>query len=452
MKNLDINEQRAEIDLLNEAFLSFNQASLTLKQSYADLEDRIAGLNLKLEEKNRELKKNLQEKEEVKNYLNNILESLTTGVIVVNPQGEITIFNKMAEGITGYSSKDAIKKRLGEIFNSQIFYNYARGGYLNSEVRFFEGETKFFREDNKRLHLKVFTSKVLNSDKEMMGTVIILQDISEFKRLEDQAGRSNRLMAMGEMAAKIVHEVRNPLGSIELFASLLKEDLKGDAGKEKIAKHIIGGVKSIDHVVSNLLLFTKSPRPALTKVEIQELLDEALTFAGPTITGDEEFRFIKKYACDDFMIHGDSEFLRQLFLNLILNAVQAMPSGGKLIISTAKDLSEFSYDLGSNKNPPREARDPFGLGFLKFSENTKDEVPLNRRFGQIKFIDSGMGISADIIDKVFDPFFSTKKKGMGLGLSIAHNIVDLHCGTIEVESQERVGTVFTINFPLLDSL
>jgi len=448
MENPDLNDQTNRVDLLSEAFLSFNQATSKLKKAYTDLKKKIDSLNLELEKKNRELEDNLREKEEVKNYLNNILESLTTGVIVINPEGEITIFNKMAERITGYYSREVINKSFKDSFGPCFSSDKARGGYLNFDSGFFEGEMRFIRKNKKRLHLKVSTSTVMNSQKKMISTIMILQDISKLKRLEEQAGRSSRLMAMGEMAAKIVHEVKNPLGSIELFASLLRQDLADDIEKEKLAGQILNGVKGIDHVVSNLLFFTKFSKPSFKKINVHEFLDEAITFTRH-VTNKGEFNLVRRYNCQKFEINGDPELLRQLFLNIILNGIQAMSSGGELIISTGKDFSEFNFGPGSK--PDLKIQDKFlgNLGFFDLSDSSFENKIPARRFGEIKFIDSGMGIDCDIMDKIFDPFFTTKEKGMGLGLSIVNNIVDLHGGTMEVENLlQGKGAVFTLNLPL----
>ncbi len=231
------------------------------------------------------------------------------------------------------------------------------------------------------------------------------------KRLEKQSERNDRLTAMGEMAARIAHEIRNPLGSIELFASILQREIE-DENQKRLVSHICSGVKNLNHVISNLLAFTRQPKPVLEKIDLHKFLDELLLF-GEFLTDKNDIRLKKEYYTSSLSVYGDEELLKQVFLNIIRNAVQAMQDGGVLKVKTG---------TGKKKRG--------SLGYI-----------------EVKISDTGIGISKDNLKNIFNPFFTTKDKGTGLGLAIVHNMIESHNGMIEVESREGKGTAFTILLP-----
>lgn len=220
--------------------------------------------------------------------------------------------------------------------------------------------------------------------------------------------RHRRLAAMGEMAAKIAHEIRNPLGSISIFASLLeREFVEEEAGKKRLAGHITKGVKALDNILSNMLLFTNSPPARLKPVNIAEVIEDALLLTRGREKGDVRIDM----DCEALaFVEGDGGLLRQLFLNLFLNALDAMEDGGTLGIKgrmTQGGASGFEAEVS----------------------------------------DTGCGIAPEHLDRIFDPFFSGKERGTGLGLPIVASVVSAHGGTIDVRSKAGEGTVFTVTLP-----
>ncbi len=224
------------------------------------------------------------------------------------------------------------------------------------------------------------------------------------------------------MAAGIAHEIRNPLGSIELFASLLKKDVEEDEEKFKLVEHIRSGVKNMDRIISTLLLYAKSPRPSQQKCDIHQLLDTLLTGSSDIVIPDN-IKILKNFSDNNTKANGDQELLKQVFSNLIRNAIQAMPHGGELKLTT-KNVSAPS----------------------NLSEVSND----HRQFITITVSDTGHGIPPDHLVKIFNPFFSTKDKGTGLGLSISHNIIKAHQGTIDAESEQGKLTTFIVKLPSWD--
>jgi len=409
-------DNAAEICLLSEAFDSFSGAATKFERYYRRLEDRVRELDLELRNKNEVLEKSLREREEVKSHLYNILESLTSGVVVVDPKRKITTFNRAAENTTHLSAERVIGKDFEEVFplgflddsmlNFKSLNNLQERGEVETEID--NGHQDIF-------HLSLSVSSLRNQDSENIGMVITFQDITRMKRLEEEASRTDRLAAMGEMAANIVHEIRNPLGSIELFATALKKDLEEFKWLRAPVEHISSGVHTINSIVSNLLLFVRpQQRPDFHVFDIHESLNDSLSFSSHLIGSHDRIEVVNRFYPGPLPVCGDPVLLKQALLNLLLNAIQAMPVGGSLVISTRK------IDSGKDGS----------------------------RFAEIRFADTGTGIAKRDIHRVFDPFFTTKKGGTGLGLGIVHNIIKLHGGEVDIVSTEGEGTVIVLTLPL----
>ena len=418
MTNPDSNKSK-EIQTLIQNMEAFNEVTAQLQNSYDELQGRVKKLDLELSDKNDELEKNLAEKERVKNYLNDILESQTNGVLVVDRTGNITTCNKTTGTITGIKPQSCLGKSLNEVF--PLFESVvARLGKSRGET--ISQDKDIANANGGTLHIRISASPVWDNHGGQIGTILILQDMTEFRRMEELAQRNQRLREMGEMAAGIAHEIRNPLASIELFASLLKKDLEGDSEKEDLVQHIRAGVENMDRIISTLLLFAKSAQPSRQQCDINLLLTECLEGINNVLV-PENINVIRKSAQGTLLANGDRELLRQVFPNLINNAIQAMPEGGELNIITQK----------SSVPSPR-------------AENGSTA----RQYISVTVADTGVGMSADNLAKIFNPFFTTKDKGTGLGLAISHNIIKAHQGTIDAVSEEGKGTSFTVKIPSWD--
>ncbi len=407
-------KKQKELEVLRAAFQAFNETTEHLQKSYETLQERIKDLNLELEQKNIELGNNLQEKEKVKNYLHNSLESLTSGVIVVDDNQSITTLSQTAGAILNLSPEECLNRPLNEAVPHPLFHTMVKRLKESQKGNLIQDE-ELKNSEGRRIKIRVSASPVNDASGARLGTVLIVQDITELKQLEEEAERNDRLRAMGEMAAGIAHEIRNPLASIELFASVMKKDSKGDAEKIKLADHIISGVKNMDRIISSLLLFAKSPEPSRQQCNINDLLRGILE-SSTDLQAPDTVTIHCDYCQDEPLAQGDQELLQQVFLNFIRNAVQAMPDGGDLKLR-----------IEINKSAD-------GNAYHRHSITTT-------------ISDTGVGIPSADRENIFNPFFSTKDKGTGLGLAIAHNIVKAHQGTIDVQSREGEGTTFIVNLP-----
>ncbi|NOY84595.1 MAG: hypothetical protein GXO96_07215 [Nitrospirae bacterium] len=253
---------------------------------------------------------------------------------------------------------------------------------------------------------RLLKEEVIDLKKELQKT----QDEKEV--LREQAERNHRLAAVGEMSAKMAHELRNPLGSIELFASLLQKEVeKHTRNPEKIAwaKHLLNAVKNMDHSITNLLFFTRKPQAILKSVDLGQIISELIGFT-QYLFREHHVEVFQKIDPELTDIFCDEDLIKQVLINLILNAMDAMPQGGALKIT-----AHSTHDM------PEEVL--------------------------ITISDTGLGIPEDALPLIFDPFFSTKTTGAGLGLAIAQNAVTAHQGVIYVNNRKDRGVTFTIRLP-----
>lgn len=412
---------------LQEAFRAFNDASERFAEHYARLESRIAELNLELETANARLRHNLEEKQKMQNYLSTLLESLPVGVIGADWRGRVCSLNRRASEILGCDPTHASRRSLLDVLAPNraqpadesahaAFCETIRSGFATDRVC--DTEFEHLSETRRRV-LRVQAlptgqaSAVEAAEGEAAG-VVLVEDVTDIRRLEQQATRNSRLTAMGEIAMNVAHEIRNPLGSIELFASMLQRDLAHDPVNGPLAGHITTGVRCMDHIVSNILQFARPQRLSCTAFDLNDLIDETLLYAEHLLRQKEiaierEYGFEATRSEDRPLapMRADAELLKQVFLNLFLNAIQATPERGTIGVGT-------------------EAQGDAAI---------------------VRVWDTGPGFTAEVLGKLFDPFFTTRRKGTGLGLTIVHNIVRSHQGSIDAENRPEGGALFTIALP-----
>ena len=240
------------------------------------------------------------------------------------------------------------------------------------------------------------------------GLLLYIKNVKEKYDLELHTQRKERLNALGEMSAILAHEIKNPLGGIRGFAALLQRDLKDSPHLQEMVQCIIDGTRSLEKIVSAILQYAKPIQPELQTLDLSTYLRKLIQFiqVDPALT--KAIKIKQHIPNDPILTPFDPDLLKGALFNLIFNAIQAMPQGGDLIISLLK------------------------------VENTC----------QISITDTGIGMSEELLENLFSPFFTTKKRGNGLGLVEIKKVVQAHLGSIEVRSQLHRGTTFTIKLPL----
>lgn len=376
-----------DMEILNEAFRSFTTASKSLESYYGSLQEKVGYLTAELEAKNRQLNTALEDAERSKDYLNAVLYNLEEAIIVVDPQGRISLANKSAEILLGCPAASIT----GRDFSS-----------LDLLIST-EGADTIFSSNGKKYTIILSRSQLVDAAGVQQGSVILIRDITRLREMELYHERNQRLVSMGEMAATIVHEIRNPLCTIELFSSMLEKDLS-DTSQKELAGGISTGINNLNNILTNMLFFARPQKPDMKDIRLDKVIEDSVLIFRSYIESREVKVFRSLFDCS---IKGDSELLKQVFMNVIVNAVQSMPEGGEINIKM-RDM-----DLVAG----------------------------------VDIIDNGAGIRREYIEKIFDPFFSTKDRGTGLGLAIASRIVQAHEGYITVNSGEGRGSTFTLCFP-----
>jgi len=374
---------------LNEAFHNFTEASKNLQTYYDKLGEKVRYLTQELEQKNTQLNLAILEVGESKDYLQAVLQSIGEAIIVLDQEEKVTMLNRAAEEFLRVRKQDIT----GMMFSDLAFIIEENSAGTRLTVH----DTAY--------DVILSRSTVSGPEGSVRGYVILIKDITRIKDLERQHERNQRLIAMGEMAAKIVHEIRSPLCSIELFSTMLSNDLK-ETPHSDMASGISTGIKSLNNILTNMLFFAKPQKPSFRDIDLSDAITESVNMLIPLVL-IRGITLIQNTPRVD--VHSDMELLKQVFMNIILNAVQAMPGGGNLKIVT--DISEYVT---------------------------------------VSVIDDGEGISPENIEKIFDPFFSTKDKGTGLGLAIAHKIMQTHGGFIRAYRNQVKGSTFCVSFPKVD--
>ncbi len=235
---------------------------------------------------------------------------------------------------------------------------------------------------------------------------LLSDSLERERRLEAEALRQSRLAAMGEMAAMLAHEVRNPLGAMELFTGLLLQDLREQPDAQHLAQQVASGIVDLNHLVTNLLEFTRTQMPRTAVVDCCALAEDALRYTAD-LRSANRVEVVRRHAAATVAAVADADLLRPVLLNLIRNAVQAMPEGGTLTVT----------------------------------------IQSSGASAVVAIADTGVGIPPNACEDIFRPFYTTRTRGTGLGLAVARGLVTAMGGSLSVESEVGRGTTFTVELP-----
>lgn len=351
----------------------------------------------------------------MKDYSEEILQSMVNGVMTVDKRGYIITFNAMAEKITGRKAIEVINKKPEEIWGKRgdiprvIESSLADRCYINFE-------TGIASQARGMVPVSLSSTILKDHDRKKNGVLVIITDMTEVKELEDKVRRADKLTALANMAAGMAHEIKNPLSSMKVLSQLLPLKFNDEQFRNKLMEIFPREINRIDRIVENLLSFARATAPNYEKLDLKAMLEESVNYFTPKAL-ESEVKIETHYA-DLPQIEMDKTQMSQVFSNLMLNAIQAMPNGGTLKVETL----------------PGKKRDDVLRSVV------------------VRIWDTGHGISPENLKKLFDPFFTTKYGGTGLGLTITHSIIDGHKGYIDVESQVGKGTGFSVTLPITQGL
>ena len=332
--------------------------------------------------------------EELENLNRTILANVTSGLLIINPQGKIRSFNQAASKITGLSLADVYNRDIRQLIPDFDVINES-GFVLVSRC-----EGAFSGTDGRELILGYASSLVKDPQEQTLGLLITFQDLTELKLMEEQLKRADRLTAVGRLASGMAHEIRNPLASISGSAQLLIEGKNLSEPEQRLMKIIVKEADRLNVLLTDFLIYAR-PRPSQREnVDISILLDELADM----IAGDSRFGNLnmRRQYPPHFILSVDRQQFRQALWNLAINAVEVMSQEGTLTLGVEANRSSIYVE------------------------------------------DTGPGIPEKVRARVFEPFFTTKDKGSGLGLATVYAIVEGHGGTIKVSDGVRGGTRFTI--------
>jgi PAS domain S-box-containing protein len=360
------------------------------------------------------------EVQNAKIYNETLLENLTTGVIAAGTDERITVFNNEAGEITELDAEAVLDHSIDEL--PEPVHEVLRKTLRTGESQ--EDSELVLRFGDRGIVVRASTSIFHGEDRQVLGALMVLTDITALKRLELQIRRSDRLASLGTLSAGMAHEIKNPLVSIKTFAQLLPERYQDSDFRDTFSNLIGHEIDRIDSLVNQLLRFARPAKPQLQPMHVHETLEKSLLLVGHRLY-QKDIKLTRSWQANVDTIRADPDQLEQVFLNFFINAMDAMKNGGELTVTT---------EIGA---------DDEWVSALTHSNGEGNEVL------RVTVRDSGEGIRSEDIPHVFDPFFTTKDYGTGLGLSVVHGIIQEHGGQIEVESELKKGTAFHILLPLV---
>lgn len=391
--NLALKSQTVQesVQYLTRAFSLFSEEAARLKNAYSKLQERFQTVNQELGVKAANLSK-------LTGYLTNILKNISDAILFVDLEGTITLFNTAAQKILAKDAETVIFKKFWDTFADDVF-----GFSMRESLKFGISHKLLYVKE-----IEVSTTFVYEGPKLYHGMIVVFKDISEKQKLQLIAARNDRMKELGQVAATVAHEIRNPLGGIRGFASLLYRDLQDDPNLQEMAAHIIEGTKSLEKIVSTILHYSKQVEIQPQTLDMGAFLKQLVRFVKVDPAFPSHVKLSTHIPDAPILVPFDPIALKSAMLNLIFNAIQAMPQGGELTLSLWMMASSC----------------------------------------QIAVADTGVGIDEEKQKRLFTPFFTTKEGGNGLGLVEAQKIIQAHFGAIDVRSQVGKGSTFTITLPL----
>ena len=386
--NTSVNPQTLKTERLTDAFQLFNELSINLSDSYQELQKQVASLSTELTAARTERLNTLIEKEKLAEHLQQILAALPAAVIVLNGEGRVVDCNAVA---INYLGEPLVGQNWAEVIQRSL-------------ISVFDNPHECQLRNGKRVSV---TRNELNNES---GQIILLFDVSELRSLQDRLNQQKHLSAMGEMVASMAHQVRTPLSTAILYASQMNKASVTDNSRIKFSNKILERLHYLERQVNDMLIFAKEGRLAMEVFSLQKLLARVVeNMHDMSESNDIKFDITNNVQADAML--GNEDALLGAIMNLLNNAVEAKQD--KALITMALN----QIDLSSL---------------------------------QIQIQDNGPGIDESTRQRLFEPFYTTKVRGTGLGLAVVDSVVRAHSGSIHCESKKGTGTLFTLLLPCVN--
>ena len=359
--------------------------------------------------------------QQIKDLTADILTAIVDGVVVTDGSGRIIIWNRAAEEMTGIMASDAVGRDAAAVLAenpalvSQIEKTLATGR------SYADYESSLTLKHAAPLPVALVTTVLMDQEVAPQGVILTIRDQAGVKDLKERMRRADRLAAIGQIAAGIAHEIKNPLVGIRGAAQLMRSELLPGAGPglTEYLDVIVKEADRLNRVLEGILDFTRMKAHEFTAFNVHEVLDRAVLL-NEELARRNGVVLAREYDPSLPDVAGNHDQLLQVFLNIVRNAIEAMPGGGKLTVVTRMSDQFTSVQTDGKKH----------------------------RLMMVKVNDTGQGIAPEDLQNIFAPFFTTKDRGVGLGLALSYQIVQEHLGTIRVESEQGTGTTFSVYLPL----
>lgn len=411
-------ELASDSQSLTHAFKQFSLETEHLELTYQSLQERFKSVQQTLQESHTRHSGKLAELDFLSHYLKTILQHVSQGVLFIDQNGIITTYNASAQAILQIPEKDLLFHSFHDCLEDRLFGFSLKDAFaeikcpntmfvsLNHQglIKELEVEAAFVEMSRQAMPI----GQKLPSSHTAQGLLILLRDITKFRRMQQTAHRQDRLKELGGLAAHLAHEIRNPLGGIRGFAAILEQELKDRPDLQQMAAHIVQGSDQLNDFVTQVLQYARPFQLHIENTDLLLLLEEIKQLMQADSAWNTKINFTIHGPTEGCLFPIDPQLMKSALLNLLVNAIQAMPNGGNLTVSVKLDPSLLVIEVE----------------------------------------DTGVGISADNLTRLFTPFFTTKEAGNGLGLAEVHKDVQAHQGWVDVESREGRGSKFTIKIPV----
>jgi two-component system sensor histidine kinase PilS (NtrC family) len=334
-----------------------------------------------------------------------IFESAGTGLIAVDCAHRVTAFNRAAEEITGVTAKQAIGRSWSALIGTTVPLESIEAAIDANARASMRHETALRRPDGSTVPVRMTFSALRSGEGERLGLISACDDLSAIRAMESRMRQADRLATLGRMAANIAHEIRNPLASLTGAIEVLTSPHTAEDARERLSQIVARESERLNHIIKNFLEYARPAPLSITTFDVAAAAEEVLMLLEHRASPGS-LKVIREFA-PSVLWPVDAEQFRQILWNLCLNAAESMPEGGELRVAVA----------------------------------VRGETL------EVTVTDTGEGIAADDLSHVFEPFFSTKSEGTGLGLALVHRVVQEHGGEIDVRSSPGLGTTFTLTLP-----
>jgi PAS domain S-box-containing protein len=353
------------------------------------------------------LEKRALEYQELTDFSENIIESINAGVVACDLEGKVGSWNSSMERLYGVVRNDAVGKSLDAIFPPELLAELPRSSEAQKSLSLYK--FRLHTPGGQTLITNLSAVPLVGKDGHVLGRLLIFNDLTERVNLEDQLSQAEKLSSIGLLAAGVAHEVNTPLAVITSQAQMLMRQVPADDPSSRILDKITKQAFRASEIVNNLLKFSRVSGSEYSDLDLNKLVRETVSLVEPMLRAS--MISVNAQLCPSLpLVHANPGKLQQVFMNLIMNARDAMPRGGELNIATQCENSSI----------------------------------------QIEISDNGVGIPPEHLSKIFDPFFTTKStsRGTGLGLAVTYGIIREHSGKIEVQSTVGRGTSFRVELPV----